>query len=182
MKTLKKAQGMSVATIAEGAIIGKLEDLQFDLEDGRIFGYRVRAPGVFGRTGGVPAEALPLVGRDLTLIKTETAVEWAGERRNAEDGRAWATTYRKTRVMTRRGAGLGVVEDFILDGSPPRVMALLLDNHRMVRLDRRVTLGRDAVILEDPTAAVALDDEEETTDWWTRVKGTFSGEEKKEER
>lgn len=181
MKTFRKAQGMQVATIAEGALLGKLEDFQFDLETGRIYGYRLKGPGVFGRGGGIPADATTLIGRDLVLVKTETAVEWAGERRNAEDGRAWAVTYRKTRVISRRGASLGIVEDFILDGAPPRVIALLLDNQRMARLDRRVTLGRDAVILEDPAAAVAIEsEEEETTDWWTRVRGTFSGDEKKE--
>ncbi len=177
MRTFRKAQTLSVATIAEGAIIGKLDDLQFDLSTGRIFGFRLRAPGILGRTGGVAAAELPLIGRDLTLVRSETSVEWSGERRNAEDGRAWAGNYRKTRVITRRGAGLGVVEDFILDGSPPAIVALLLDRHRMIRLDRRVTLGRDSVIVEDPTAAVSLEDDEESTDWWTRVKSTFSSDE-----
>ncbi|MFZ5478919.1 MAG: PRC-barrel domain-containing protein [Myxococcota bacterium] len=180
MKTYKKMHGMQVATVGEGAIVGKLDDFQFDLESGVVYGFRLRGPGVFAKSAGVAADQLACFGRDLVLLKTETALEWGGER-NEEEGRAWASTWGGTRVMTRRGAGMGQVEDFVLEADPPRVRALLLDGSRIVPLDGRVATGRDGVIVEDPAVIqdIPEDTEEETTDWWTRVKGAFSSDEKK---
>ncbi len=179
MKTFKKTQGMQIATRREGAIIGKFDDFQFDLETGRIYGYRVKAPGVFGKTGGLPADALLLLGRDLVLIASEASVEWAGEKRNSEDGRAWASRYLKNRAMTRRGALMGHVEDFVIEENPPAVRGLILDGSRLVQLDHRIAVGKDALILDDPSGAVALPPESagesgEEGDWWRRVRDAFS--------
>lgn len=177
MKTFRKTQGMQVATLAEGAIIGKLDDFQFDLETAGIYGYRLKGPGVFAKSGGVPAAALTTFGRDLVFIRAEGAVEWGGSR-NAEDHRAWASEYRGSRVMSRRGEALGQVEDFVVEAEPPRVLALLLDGNRIVPLDGRVATGRDAVILDDAGVAKPLPETEPDSEkWWTRVRGMFGGDE-----
>jgi uncharacterized protein YrrD len=181
MKTFLQARGMQVATLQEGAQIGKLDDFLFELETGRIFGYRLKQ-GVIARTGGVAASALTLIGRDLVYVTSEASVDWTGLARRADEGRAWASQYRGSKVVSRRGASLGVVDDFVIEESPPAVKALLLDGNRLVRLDERVSTGRDAVILDEPSVALALeDDEPETTDWWIRVRGAF-GREKKDEK
>ena len=175
MKTFRKAQGMQVATIAEGAIVGKLDDFQFDLETGRIYGWRLKGPGVFPRSGGVPASALVHIGRDLVLVKSEVAIEWAGGARNQEEGRAWASEYRGTTVMTRRGATLGAVEDYLIEADPPQVRAMLVGGQHAVPFDPRVATGKDAVILEEDSLLQAVPEEtgDSDTDWRTRLRGLF---------
>ncbi|MES2641463.1 MAG: PRC-barrel domain-containing protein [Myxococcota bacterium] len=176
MKSFKKAQGMTVATIAEGALVGKLDDFQFDLETGAIYGCRLKQ-GVFSKSGGVPASAVVRLGRDLIYVTAEAAIEWTGAARGQVEGRAWASDYKGTKVMSRRGAGLGSVEDFILALEPPRVTALMLDGGRVALFDDRVAAGRDAVILSDPAVAVSRPEgDEETGDWWSRMRGMFDSE------
>lgn len=185
MRTWRRASNLQVATVAEGAIIGKFDDFQFDLVDGTIFGYRLRAAGVFSRTGGVAAADLPVVGRDLVLVTREAAVDWAGLPRNQVEGRAWGTAYRGTRVMSRTGAVVGRVDDYVFDAQPARVTGFLLDGDRLLPWDERIGVGRDSVVIGDPLLVLALEsDEPETTDWWQRVRGAIrprKGEEKKGE-
>lgn len=177
MRTWRQMNNLPVATLAEGALLGKCDDFQFDLGNGAIYGYRIRGSGVFGRTGGVAAPHLRLVGRDLVYVTEERAVEWAGLGRNLVEGRAWAARYRGTRVVTRQAAGLGSVEDYFFEAQPPQVTGFLLDGGRLLRWDDRVAVGRESVIVADPALALALDsDEPETTDWWSRVRGAFNGE------
>lgn len=174
MKTFSKSRGLPVATIAEGALVGKLDDFLFELETGRIFGYRLKA-GVLPRSGGVAARDVARVGRDLVLVSSEAAVDWSGVSRVAEEGRAWASRYRGARVMTRRGAAVGEVTDLLFQSEPHEVRAFLLDGNRVVQLDGGVSVGRDALILDDAAAAMAVGGgEPETTDWWVRVRGAFS--------
>lgn len=181
MRTWRRVSNLQVATIAEGAIVGKFDDFQFDLTDGTIYGYRLRAAGVFSRTGGVAAADLPVVGRDLVLVTRESAVEWAGLPRNTVEGRAWGSAYRGTRVMSRTGASVGRIDDFLFDAQPARVTGFLLDGDRLLRWDDRIGVGRDSVVIADPLAILGLEeDEPETTDWWTRVRGAFGSERKPE--
>lgn len=182
MRTWRRASNLQVASMAEGVIVGKFDDFQFDLTDGTIYGYRLRATGVFSKTGGVAAVDLPVVGRDLVLVTRESAVDWAGLPRNNEEGRAWGTAYRGTRVMSRTGAGVGRVDDFLFDASPARVTGFLLDGDRLLAWDDRIRVGRDAVVIADPLVILGLEsDEPETTDWWTRVRGAIRPDRRKGE-
>lgn len=176
MKSFKKAQGMVVATLEEGALVGKFDDFQFDLESGAIYGCRLKQ-GVFSKTGGVRASALVRLGRDLIYVTAESAIEWTGAARGLVEGRAWASEYRGTQVMSRRGAGLGSVEDFLIALEPLRVTTLLLDGGRVAPFDDRVAVGRDSVILSDPGVAVQRPEgDEESGDWWSRMRAMFESE------
>lgn len=173
-RTFRKTQNLPVIAMAEGAIVGKFDDFQFDLETGRIYGYRVRGQGVWARAGGVAAGELLRYGRDVVFIREEAAVRWSGVSRAPEPGRAWATAYRGVSVVSRKGEPLGSVQDFMLDVDPPRVRALVLDRHRLLAVGASVVLGRDAVVVPDPAVVLGSVDEEEITDTWAR--GELSGE------
>ena len=120
---------------AEGAIVGRMDDFQFDLESQEIYGYRLKGTGMFSRAGGVSASHMEYIGRDVAIVPGEDAVEWSGAGRNVEPGRAWASQYRGTRVMSRSGAHVGTVEDLVLDG------------RRLVAIAEGVATGPAAVIL-----------------------------------
>lgn len=174
MHSWKKTDGMQVVTLAEGISAGKVVDFQFDLESFRIYGWLVKR-GVWAGTGGVAAAALTQIGKDVVFVTNEAAIEASAGARGTEDGRAWAAAWLKTRVMSRRGAAMGEVADLVFDVANARVCVLVLDQNRVVRLDGRVAVGRDAVILDDPGIAVAITEKFDTPEWWAKVSDLPKG-------
>jgi uncharacterized protein YrrD len=145
--SFRKAQGHLVIARLEGAIVGRVDDFQFDLESQEIFGYRLKGTGMFSRAGGVSAADVEYIGRDVAIVPGEDAVEWSGAGRNVEPGRAWASQYRGTRVMSRSGAHVGTVEDLVFEQKPDRIVGLVLDGRRLVAIAEGVATGPAAVIL-----------------------------------
>lgn len=183
LETFKRAQNLQVASSEEGAFVGRLDDFQFDLEARTIFGWRLKASGMFGRSGGVRAGDLLLIGRDVAFIRTERAVEWASGKSGVVGGRAWASTYRGTSAITRRGRSLGAVQDFVIDQTGSRVTGLLLHGGLLVALDERVHLGPAAVILESMDQLVQLPEEEDDDRraWWDRIREAVARKKKDED-
>lgn len=182
-ETFKRAQNLQVASSDEGALVGRLDDFQFDLEARTIFGWRLKASGMFGRSGGVPSGDLLLIGRDLAFIRTEAAVEWASGKASPVGGRAWASAYRGTSAITRRGRSLGAVQDFVIDQTGSRVTGLILHGGLVVALDERVHTGPAAVILESMDQLIALPEgeEEDRPAWWDRIREAIARKKKDED-
>ena len=175
MITYRKTQGRQVVARREGAYVGKLDDFQFDLIRRVIYGYRLKGGGVFGRAGGVSAKILDQIGRDVAFVNAEEDIAWSGASRNAEEGRAWASLYRGTRVMSRLGASIGAVDDLAFDPASRKVVALILDGNRYIELTEQVATGPAAVIVEDTALVRELPQEEHAgQDWWSRVVSSFS--------
>ena len=156
MISFRKAHGLQGVARKEGALIGRFDDFQFDLESRAIYGYRIKGAGMFAKAGGVAAASLDQIGRDVAFVGGEDSVEWSGAGRNVEDGRAWASQYRGTRVMSRNGVSLGAVEDFVFDPGGDRVLGLVLDGERLVELGPAVATGPAAVILEEASMLQTL--------------------------
>lgn len=168
----EEARGRPIVTRKEGAIIGKLDDFQFDLRSGQVFGYLVRATSLFRKAGGVRASDLDQVGRDVVFIGSESQVEWIGGNRNSEDGRSWASRYLGTKVVTRDGSAMGSVEDLCFHPGDRQVVAVVLSGNRIVRLDERISTGSAVVVIADSELAVPMPesrDEEASETWWHRV-------------
>ncbi|MED5372878.1 MAG: PRC-barrel domain-containing protein [Myxococcota bacterium] len=177
MNTLRKCQGRSVVSLKEGANVGRLDDFQFDLESRRIYGYRIKESGVFGKAGGVRAELLTRIGRDVGFVDSEDSVSWSGGGRNAEEGRAWASQYKGTRVMSRGGRMMGQVHDLVFDEEEDRVLAIFLDERRWIHLeDGDVATGPAAVIVGAPDALQELpEDLAAKGDSWSWLKSALGG-------
>jgi uncharacterized protein YrrD len=173
-----------VVSREEGAIVGKFDDFQFDIRTWSIYGYRLRSSSMFGRAGGVLADDLDQVGRDVVFITSEARVEWTGGARNPEDGRAWASRYLGTKVISRDGTALGEVDDLVFCARTDALVALILSGERIVELGRHVATGSAAVVIEDASFAVLLpeaeEDHENPTNWWASVRKVFSKKDKPE--
>ncbi len=183
MNRYEETRGKPVVSRAEGAIVGKFDDFQFALKGWKIFGYRLRSTSMFGKAGGISADELDQVGTDVVFIGSRDQVEWSGGGRNSEDGRAWASRYLGTKIISRDGTSLGEVEDLLFDPGERRVAAVVLTGERVVELGHHIHTGAAAVVLEDASAAMPLvqeEDEEAPTDWWSRVRETWSGKVKEE--
>ncbi|MBL8617549.1 MAG: PRC-barrel domain-containing protein [Deltaproteobacteria bacterium] len=177
IETWKRAQNLQVATLEEGALLGRLDDFLFDLESHRIYGWRLKGGGMFGKAGGVRVEDVLLIGRDLALIRTEGAVEWSAAKPSVLEGRAWASAYKGTQAITRKGGALGAVQDFVIDRSGGQVTGLLLSSGAVLPLNGRVNTGAAACIAESADVAVILAGAEgdDRTDWWVRIKDAVGG-------
>lgn len=179
MNRLEESRGKPVVTRREGAIAAKFDDFQFDLRTWEIYGYRLRATSMFGKAGGIQAGDLDQVGRDVAFVGSADQVEWTGGGRNAEDGRAWASRYLGTRVISRDGASLGEVEDLVFEPGASRVVAVILTGERIALLDDSVATGSAAVVLENEDLAHALPKDrhgEMPASWWARVQRALQGE------
>lgn len=157
MIRFKPSVGRTVVSLDEGAIVGKLDDFQFDLESRRIYGYRIKGARMFGKSGGIRADRLLRVGKDVAFVQGAEDVE-LGAGRTAVDGRSWASQYRGTRVMTRNGQLVGTVDDLVYDAAGDTVIALVISQDRGVVLDRGVATGPAACILDSETRLHPLTD------------------------
>lgn len=169
MITFLKSQGLLIVSEAEGAVIGKLDDFQFDLETHVIYGYRLKGAGMFSKSGGIVADKLVKVGRDVVFITSEQDVEWTTAARHAEEGRAWASQYTGTRAMSRRGEMLGEVDDFVFDPEADRVLALYLDHNRVVEVSDSMATGPAACILDSNAVHEVPGESNEPKSWWSRL-------------
>jgi uncharacterized protein YrrD len=176
LETWKRAQNLQVASRKEGALVGRLDDFQFDLESHRVYGWRLKGTGMFGKSGGIRSSEMELVGRDLAYIRTEQAVEWTSGKPASVGGRAWASTYRGTTAITRRGRSLGAVQDFVIDRTGQQVTGLILHGGFLVLLDGRVNTGPAAIIVESGDVVVELpeDESDERGAWWDRLREAVS--------
>ena len=179
LETWKRAQNLQVVTLAEGALLAKLLDFQFDLHDHHIYGWCLKTAGVFSKIGGVRADHLTLVGRDVAFVRAEADVDWDMGKAGHVDGRAWASTYQGAGVMSRRGEALGAVQDFVIDRQGDRVTGLLLHGGRLVPLDDAVRTGPTAVIVPSRDKVVELDEggphPEDERGWWKRLQESLGG-------
>lgn len=178
MITYRKAQGLLVVSRQEGAVVGKLDDFQFDLTSHRIYGYRIKGTKMFSKSGGVRAEALDQVGRDVVFIRSEEDVDWQHTSRNSEQDRAWASQYRGRKVMDRRGISLGEVVDFVFDPFRDSVLGLMLDAERLVPLNDQVATGPAAIIVDSTGVIERVEtrsDGGEGGDWWSRLLALRDG-------
>lgn len=174
METWKRSQNMQVVSLEEGAVVGRLDDFQFDLGSRAIFGWRLKGAGMFSKAGGVPAAKLRKIGQDVCFIASAQDVEWTGGRTNAADGRAWASTYQGMSVMSRRGTMIGGVRDFVIDVAGDSVTGLILHGNRLLILDEDVQTGRDVIIARTSDLVVQLPAEEQKEPWWARVRAAVS--------
>ena len=179
--TFKKSQGLLVVTKAEGSIVGKLDDFQFDLNTHRIYGYRLKGTGMFSKAGGVRAEALEQVGRDVVFIRSEADVDWQHVGRSSSRERAWASQYKGQSVMDRRGTSLGEVTDFVFDPAHDKVVALLMDGENLLSLAKDVNTGSGAVVIDGSDTIERVPLVDEPTDWWARLLNLRGGDEEGEE-
>lgn len=155
----------------EGAVLGKLDDFQFDLTDHTIYGYRIKGAGMFSKSGGIPADRLTKVGRDVVFVSSEHDIQWTTAGRHAEEGRAWATQYAGTKAMSRRGTALGEVDDYVFDPVADKVLALYLDHNRVAELNAAAATGSAAVILDDGAVRDVPGEMSEPRTWWSRFRG-----------
>ena len=174
METWKRASNMQVLSLEEGASVGRLDDFQFDLETRRIYGWRLKGSGMFARAGGAPAEKIMLIGRDVAFIQSEHDVEWTGGKPNHAEGRAWASIYVGTSVMSRRGSSMGAVQDFVIDVAGDTVTGLILHGNQLLVLDEEIQTGPDIIIARSSELLIPLPDEPQRESWWQRIRGALS--------
>lgn len=172
--TFGAVKGLPVVSLEQGGYLGKLDDMMIRLEDGRVLGFTVRAPGFFGGSRGVAAAEVVLLGREYVLVKSDASAVPAGDARGPADGRVWWSDWSASRCLARRGTELGRIEDVVLDVHPVALRALWLSGGHLLVPGPRVVLGEDSVIVEEESALSRVPEREESPGWW-RVVGELLG-------
>jgi uncharacterized protein YrrD len=173
MDTWKRAAGMPVISQEEGAALGKLDDFQFDLESLEIYGWSLRGQGMFSQNGGVAAEELLLIGKDVALIRSIGIVEWGREKRKGIDGRCWASRYMRTDVLNRKGESLGAIRDIVIDPAGNEVRGLIMNTGKLLPIGEGVVIGTDSVIVGQNARLLDLDEDETSESFWKRLRSVF---------
>lgn len=174
METWKRTANMQVVSLEEGAFVGRLDDFQFDLKSGTIYGWRLKGSGMFARAGGAAADKLMLIGRDVAFLQSEADVEWSGGKTNHAEGRSWASSYTGMAVMSHQGSNMGAIQDFVLDVSGGNITGLILHGGKLLVLDEEVQTGPDVVIARSSSQLIELPDEPQRDSWWRRIRWALS--------
>ncbi|MSQ04139.1 MAG: hypothetical protein EXR71_19995 [Myxococcales bacterium] len=163
-------RGLPVVGRADGAGVGKVDDVLVRLADLRTIGFRLRAPGFWSGMLGVAASSVERLGRDYVIVSELAAAEPAGESRGPLDDRVWWSEWAGCHCLTRRGAEVGKLTDLILDADAACARALVLEGGRLLVPGPRVAIGADSVIVDEADVAVKLTGAEDSGDWWRELE------------
>ena len=174
LASFSAVRGLPVVGRADGAGVGKVDDVLVGLDDLRTIGFRLRAPGFWSGMLGVVAASVERLGRDYVIVSELGAAEPAGESRGPLDDRVWWSDWAGCRCITRRGVEVGKLTDLILDADGARARAFVLDGGRLLVPGPRVAIGADSVIVDEVDVAVKLVASEDSGEWWREVEALLA--------
>ncbi len=159
MRCRRDLTGLPVVEVDSGRVRGKVRDVVFNLDRGRVRGLVVSPTA--GETGFLPFEQVYKVGVSAVTVGVEAQIlPWDG----TEGDRAGVPLGK--RVLSCEGEVLGVVDDVLFDPESGAVwgyqvtrglLSDLVDGKRGVSLTDEVVVGPDSVVvpngrLEPPQA------------------------------
>lgn len=162
VKTGKELSGLAVVTLAGGEKLGRVDDIVFDPNTGRVTGFFVDRGGMFSKPKFLPAGDVQSLGEDaLTVTSDKVLLDGP----SALTGELAAKTAENLPVLNPAGTVLGKVADIGVDTQSLSVPYLILATgiigdtlHGKPHLPISAvqTVGADSVIVSasyDPKAA-----------------------------
>lgn len=162
VKTGKELSGLAVVTLAGGEKLGRVDDIVFDPNTGRVTGFFVDRGGMFSKPKFLPAGDVQSLGEDaLTVTSDKVLLDGP----SALTGELAAKTAENLPVLNPVGTVLGKVADIGVDTQSLSVPYLILATgiigdtlHGKPHLPISAvqTVGADSVIVSasyDPKAA-----------------------------
>ncbi len=153
MRRRGEVAGLPVVVIDSGKTVGRVKDVVFDLDHGRLRGLLVVWKG---GEAFLPFDQVHNLGPQAVTVGAETVMLPADARGGAEDpaaSRPWALG---KRVLTREGQVLGFVDDVIFDPESGAVwgyqvtagfIADFVDGKKALPLTDEMVVGPDAVVV-----------------------------------
>jgi uncharacterized protein YrrD len=160
MPKLSKLVGKPIISADTGERIGKVSDVLLDLPSQHVIGLVVAA-GVLNSEHVLPYADVQTLGKDAVVARAGTRVVSPKEWRKQAIHTARASALKHRRVLTRSGRALGEVHDVLLDDAGSveafevtgSTLGALLHRRSMLPQTAGVTVGADAVLVPDDTAA-----------------------------
>ena len=162
VKTGKELSGLSVVTLAGGEKLGRVDDIVFDPNTGRVTGFFVDRGGMFSKPKFLPTGDVQSLGEDALTVPSDKVLL---DGPSALTGELAAKTAENLPVLNPAGTVLGKVADIGVDTQSLSVPYLILATgiigdtlHGKPHLPISAvqTVGADSVIVSasyDPKAA-----------------------------
>ncbi len=123
VKTGKELSGLAVVTLAGGEKLGRVDDVVFDPNTGRVTGFFVDRGGMFSKPKFLPAGDVQSLGDDaLTVLSDKVLLDGP----SALTGELAAKTAENLPVLNPAGTVLGKVADISVDTQSLMVPYLIL--------------------------------------------------------
>ncbi len=174
MIAVSKIQSLLLVSQKEGIIVGKLEDVLFNRETRMIEGWLLKKGGAFFATGGIDAASIVLCGEDVVLMDTVDAISW-NTKRVSHPKSTWCSQYLGKRLIHRDGKVFATVEDLYLSSDAKKVVGLEIDDDRVIKLNKYISLSPDGGILPKKYELVSIAPDV-SEGLWGKIKGFFAGE------
>ena len=123
VKTGRELAGLAVVTLSGGEKIGKVDDIVFNPNTGRVTGFFVDRGGLFTKPKFLPTGDVHTLGDDALTLSSETALL---DGPSALTGELAAKTAENLPVLNPAGTNLGKVVDIAVDTQSLTVPYLVL--------------------------------------------------------
>lgn len=165
MRTAGELAGLAVVTLTGGERLGRIQDVMFHAQSGRVTGFLVDRGGMFSKPKFLPAGQVQSLGADALTVASADALQ-DNSPASSDPAELASKTLDGRPVLNPTGTVLGKVADALVDDDltvPALLLATgLLDNalHGKPRLPVSFiqTIGADSVIVSqdyDPKAPVS---------------------------
>ena len=160
MHKVSELVGKPIVSAESGEQIGKVADVLLDQQSLHVLGIVIEG-GLFASEHVLPFSDVQTLGKDAVVARSGTGVvgpkEW--HQRAIEGVRTSALKHK--RVLTTSGRALGEIHDVLLDETgivegfevTGSRLSRLMGRHSLLPQASGITVGADAVIVSDETAA-----------------------------
>ena len=160
MQKVSELVGKPIVSADTGERIGKVSDVLVDLQSHHVLGLVV-AGGLFSSEHVLPYTDVQAMGRDAVVARSRSGVVGAKEWRQQAVETMRTSTLQHRRVLTTSGRALGEIRDVLLDDAggiegfeiAGSTLGGLLRRRSRLPQAPGVTIGADAVLVSDETAA-----------------------------
>jgi uncharacterized protein YrrD len=166
MSRYQEVKGLAVISLAEGAQIGKVDEVVVDPDRKVVCWLRLHSGGLLGDRTWVPVEAVYGVGTDAVTIRAQEAVRAQNEAPEADAIIQSRRVVIGSPAVTETGQRLGVVRDYEFAPDNFRLTYLhippgmdILGQHVNIDAEKVQTIGPDVIVVRDD-AVVRLDEKE----------------------
>jgi len=155
VKKIKEIIGLDIISIDSGATVGVVQDLVFNPDNGTLAYVVLNLPNRYLGANVIAFKDVLGVGEFALTVPNAQVVSEVANCETAKDLLHKNVEIIGTKVLTKKGTLFGKVQELLVDEESGKIaVCLYLDNKEQiaeVNSDRIITLGKDLIIIEDPS-------------------------------
>ena len=160
MQKVSELVGKSIVSAESGEQLGKVADMLLDQQSQRVLAIVIEG-GLFSSEHVLPLSDVQTLGKDAVVARSGTGVVGAKDWRQRTIEVVRTSRLKHKPVLTTSGRALGEIHDVLLDETgivegfeiTGSRLGRVLGRHSLLPRANAVTVGADAVIVSDESAA-----------------------------